>query len=157
NSSNVQNLFGRVLLGSTPVVGARLRVDLFRLPAATGKNGGFTYAADNTWPGRHVVKVIDATKATVNGRKLTASGQGASQATSNGFDVGSAIRNLKAQVQDNGNVVVPGRLESSEGSAPPPVGLYTYSLTGTITDASGKPVQGAVVVCRTNDRDFWTF
>jgi len=36
----VQNVFGRVLLGSAPVVGARLKVDLFRLPAATGKNGG---------------------------------------------------------------------------------------------------------------------
>jgi alcohol dehydrogenase (cytochrome c) len=157
NTSNVQNVFGRVLLGSTPVVGARLQVDLFRLPAATGKNGGFTYAVDNTWPGRHVVRVIDASKATVNGRKLTASEQAALKAVSNGFNVGYAIRNLKAQVQKNGNVTVTGRLQSADGSAPPPVGLYTYSLSGTITDAEGKPVQGAVVVCRTNDRDFWTF
>jgi hypothetical protein len=32
----------------------------------------------------------------------------------------------------------------------------TYQLTGTITDAAGKPVQGAVVITRTQDRDFWT-
>jgi hypothetical protein len=32
----------------------------------------------------------------------------------------------------------------------------TYQLGGTITDAGGKPVQGAVVITRTLDRDFWT-
>jgi hypothetical protein len=35
--------------------------------------------------------------------------------------------------------------------------LLSYRLDGTITDASGKPVVGAYVVTRTNDRDFWTF
>src|SRR5207249_955400 len=54
-------------------------------------------------------------------------------------------------------VLVTGRVTDSAGTAPPPVGLYTYRLGGTITDAAGKPVQGAVVVGRTNDRDFWTF
>ena len=43
----------------------------------------------------------------------------------------------------------------SAGIAPPPVSLYTYRLSGTITNAAGQPVQGAVVVTRTNDRDFW--
>ncbi|MBA3427188.1 MAG: carboxypeptidase regulatory-like domain-containing protein [Actinobacteria bacterium] len=35
--------------------------------------------------------------------------------------------------------------------------LLTYRLAGTVTDASGQPVQGATVVTRTTDRDFWTF
>ena len=48
-------------------------------------------------------------------------------------------------------------MTNSAGVAPPPVGLYTYRLSGTITNAAGQPVQGAVVVGRTNDRDFWTF
>ena len=39
----------------------------------------------------------------------------------------------------------------------PPVVLLSYRLSGTITDASGKPVQGAYVVSRTNDRDYWVF
>ena len=39
----------------------------------------------------------------------------------------------------------------------PPVVLYTYQLSGTVTDAAGKPVVGAIVVSRTQDRDFWTF
>src|SRR5918912_846621 len=45
------------------------------------------------------------------------------------------MSSLHAKVQSNGTVLV----------------------TGTVTNAAGKPVQGAVVVARTNDRDFWTF
>ena len=53
-------------------------------------------------------------------------------------------------------MLVTGRLVGADGQAPPPVHLLTYQLGGTITDASGKPVQGAVVITRTQDRDFWT-
>jgi hypothetical protein len=45
----------------------------------------------------------------------------------------------------------------SDGVPVPPVVLLSYRLSGTITDSSGKPVQGAYVVSRTNDRDYWTF
>ena len=48
-------------------------------------------------------------------------------------------------------------MHDTAGTPPPPVALYTYQLTGTITDAAGKPVAGAVVITRTQDRDFWTF
>ena len=50
-----------------------------------------------------------------------------------------------------------GRLGYASGQAAPPVVLYTYRLQGTITDAAGRPVAGATVVTRTQDRDFWTF
>ena len=59
-------------------------------------------------------------------------------------------------MQKDGSVVVSGRLLGASGQAPPTVRLLTYQLGGTITDASGKPVQGAVVITRTQDRDFWT-
>jgi hypothetical protein len=54
-------------------------------------------------------------------------------------------------------VVVTGRIGYANGAAAPAVTLFTYRLSGTITDASGKPVAGATVVTRTQDRDFWTF
>jgi len=53
--------------------------------------------------------------------------------------------------------VITGRAVDARGGAVPPVVLYTYQLSGTITDAGGKPVQGATLVTRTQDRDFWTF
>jgi hypothetical protein len=48
-------------------------------------------------------------------------------------------------------------VHDTAGTAPPPVGIQTYQLTGTITDTAGKPVANAVVITRTQDRDFWTF
>ena len=54
-------------------------------------------------------------------------------------------------------MLVTGRVHDSEGGAPPPVVLFTYQLSGVVTDPAGKPVQGAIVVTRTADRDFWTF
>jgi alcohol dehydrogenase (cytochrome c) len=157
NSSNVQNLFGKVYLGSTPVVGAQVRVDRFTLPALSGREGGFTYPADSTEPARHEVRVVGLSRARVKGRKLTNAEQGALKAARAGFNVGYRLGSLHAKVQANGTVLVTGRITNSAGTAPPSIGLYTYKLSGTITDANGKPVQGAVVVGRTNDRDFWTF
>jgi alcohol dehydrogenase (cytochrome c) len=157
NTSNWQFAFGQVLLGKTPVVGAQIRVDRFTIPALTGPKGGFSYSADITEPGRHDVKVVGLSRARVNGRKLSAGEQAALQAKHAGFNVAYRISNLRAKVQSNGTVLVTGLVTNSAGTAPPPVGLYTYKLGGTITDVTGKPVQGAVVVGRTNDRDFWTF
>jgi hypothetical protein len=59
-------------------------------------------------------------------------------------------------VLPSGNVAVSGRVSFASGAATPPVVLYTYQLRGTVTDAGGRPVQGAVVITRTLERDFWT-
>jgi alcohol dehydrogenase (cytochrome c) len=157
NSSNVQFAFGKIFLGKSPVVGAQIRVDGFTLPALTGSQGGFSYPADITDPARHEVKVVGLSRAKVRGHKLTTAQQNALKAARGGISVGYRLSSLRAKVQSNRSVLVTGRITNSAGIAPPQVGLYTYKLSGTITDVSGKPVQGAVVVGRTNDRDFWTF
>ena len=54
-------------------------------------------------------------------------------------------------------MLVTGRATLARGTAPPPAVLFTYMLSGKITDSAGRPVQNAVVVTRTLDRDFWTF
>ena len=84
NTSNWQYAFGKVFLGKSPVVGARLRVDGFTLPAATGPQGGFSYPADITEPGRHEVRVIGVDRAKVHGRKLTTAQQNALQGRARG-------------------------------------------------------------------------
>jgi alcohol dehydrogenase (cytochrome c) len=157
NSSNVQFAFGKVFLGKSPVVGAQIRVDGFTLPALTGPQGGFSYPADITDPARHEVKIVGFDRARVKGQKLTDAQQNALRSARAGINVGYRLSGLHAKVQSNGSVLVAGRMTNSAGTAPPVVGLYTYKLSGTITDAAGKPVQGATVVGRTNDRDFWTF
>ena len=157
NTSNWQFAFGKLLLGTAPVKGAQVRVDRFTLPARTGPQGGFAYPADITEPGRHEVRVVGLSGATIRGNKVTAGQEAALRAARGAFNVGYRLTGLRAKVQSNGSVLVTGRITNSAGTAPPTVGLYTYRLSGTITDAGGRPVQGAVVVGRTNDRDFWTF
>ena len=157
NSSNWQFAFGKVMLGKAPVSGAQLRVDGFTLPSPTGKRGGFSYPTDITDSARHEVRVVGVSKAKINGHKLSARQQSQLKAARAGISVGYAMQNLHAKVQSNGTVLITGRMTNTGGSGPPPVGLYTYRLSGTITNAAGQPVQGAVVVARTNDRDFWTF
>jgi hypothetical protein len=156
NSNNDQDAVGHVLLGSFPVAGARVTVGRYLL-APTAKDGSFRYRADITVPGRYLAKVSDVTGATVNGRPLSPGEQESVLGVSAGISVAYRIDRLQEHRQPNGTILVTGRVRDSSGAAPPPVVLYTYRLNGTLSDASGKPVQGAIVVTRTADRDFWTF
>jgi len=156
NSNNDQHAVGHVLLGSFPVAGARVTVGRYLL-APTAKDGSFRYRADITVPGRYLAKVSDVTGATVNGRPLSPGEKESVLGVSAGISVAYRIDRLQEHRQPNGTILVTGRVRDSSGAAPPPVVLYTYRLNGTLSDASGKPVQGAIVVTRTADRDFWTF
>jgi alcohol dehydrogenase (cytochrome c) len=156
NSSNVKPVLGRVLLNGAPVAGATVIVDGYTVPQATASNGTFPYDVDITLAERHVVHVSALAHATVHGHALSAGQQSALTAASGGFSVGYGFHGVTAHVQKDGSVVVTGRIADTAGNGPPAVHLLTYQLSGTITDASGKPVQGAVVITRTQDRDFWT-
>ena len=157
NSSNVRNVTGRVVLGGAPVAGARVTVDSYAIPQPTAADGSFRYDVDATVARRHPARVTGLARATVRGKPLTDAQRTALLSASGGFSVGYRIDDLRAKVAENGNVLVTGRLRDSRGNAPPTVVLYTYQLKGTITDAAGKPVADAVVITRTQDRDFWTF
>jgi len=156
DSSNAKRVTGRLLWNGVPVAHARIVVDDYTVPQPTTSDGSFRYDTDITVPLRHIVRAGGLAGATVHGKPLTPGQQSALRAASGGFSVGFALHALSAHVQKNGSVVVAGRVTDSAGNAPPPVHLLTYQLSGTITDASGKPVQGAVVITRTQDRDFWT-
>ena len=96
-------------------------------------------------------------RAKLGGRALSSADQAAVLGLQNGFSVGYRITGLHTSRGSGGNVVLTGRAVFADGKAVPPVALYTYQLSGTITDSAGKPVYGATVVSRTQDRDFWTF
>jgi alcohol dehydrogenase (cytochrome c) len=156
NSSNVERVTGRILLNGAPVKGAAVAMDGYRIPGLTGANGSFATDVDITIPGRRSLKVVSVKGATLRGKRLTAGQQSAVLGSSGGFSIGYGITGLHAARQSDGTVLVSGRLVGANKQAPPLVHLLTYQLGGTITDASGKPVQGAVVITRTQDRDFWT-
>jgi len=132
-------------------------VDGYLIPRPTAKDGSFHYLVDNTTARRHLARIARLAHATVSGRPLTSSQQSSLSTAVGGFSVGYPIDNLHASVRPNGTVLVTGRLRGPRGNGVPTVALYTYQLAGTITDADGKPVQGAIVITRTQDRDFWRF
>ena len=157
SSSNEATVNGRILLGGKPVQGARVAVDRYVIPRATDAQGGFTARVDSTLARRHPLRVVDASHARVGGTALTTAQQSALRAASGGISVAYRLVELHAKPLPNGNVRVTGRALRGDGAAAPGVVLLSYRLQGTVTDTSGKPLQGATVVTRTLDRDFWTF
>ncbi len=157
SSNDTVAVTGRLLLRGRPVAGARIRVDDYQLPAATTSDGSFSYPADYTLVRRHVVGVASAKSATVGGRRLSSSQQSAVLNAGAAFTVSYAVSNVHTDIGKGGTIVVTGHLQNSTAVPPPTVVLYTYQLTGRITNASGQPVAGAFVVTRTADRNFWTF
>jgi hypothetical protein len=155
--SNEQIVVGRLLLRGAPVRGARIRVDRYQLLSLTDAQGRFRYRADVTTPKRHVITVAGASRATVRGRRLSSADRSAVLAAKGGISVAYRIRDVRAKRLANGNVLVTGRATLARGTAPPPAVLFTYMLSGKLTDSAGRPVQNAVVTTRTLDRDFWTF
>jgi PQQ-dependent dehydrogenase (methanol/ethanol family) len=148
---------GRLLLRGKPVVGARIRVDGWLVPQATDRDGRFSYPADFTAARRHVVSVASADRATVGGKRLSASQQAQVRRAQGALSVAYRVVGLSAKKRPDGTIAVSGRLARTDGSAPPGVVLFTYRLTGRVLDANGNGVAGAVVVTRTADRNFWTF
>ena len=156
NDPNTALISGQLLLGGKPVQGAAMEVDDYTLQKRTNADGRFSYLVDTTIPRRHIVHVVRLANATVNGRALTAAERTALIHASGAFNVAYQLSNLRVS-SSNGHVVVTGRISYANGQPAPPVVLYTYRLSGTITDAAGHPVAGATVVTRTQDRNFWTF
>jgi hypothetical protein len=157
SSQNSQVVSGTVLLRGKPVAGVGLQVGDYVLQARTNASGQFNYRVDTTLPERHVATVTDVTQAKIAGKPLSAADKNALLHTRGGFTVGYKVTGLHTSRGSGGNVVLTGRAVFASGKPVPPVALYTYQLSGTVTDAAGKPVVGAIVVTRTTDRDFWTF
>jgi alcohol dehydrogenase (cytochrome c) len=155
--SNQQIATGRLLLRGAPVAGARIRVDRYVVPGVTDSAGRFRYRADVTTPRRHIVAVVAAARARVHGRRLTEGERAAVLRANGGISSAYRLRDVRVKRLANGTVLVTGRATFARGTPFPPVVLFTYRLSGKITDSDGKPVEGASVVTRTLDRNFWTF
>jgi hypothetical protein len=153
-SDNRRGVPGRLLLGGRPVSGATLLID--GVPTGpTGAGGRFSGAVDATVPGRHLVTVSDVARATVAGTTLSAASRADLLRLHGAVDVAYAIAGLQVR-RTPGGIAVSGRVVRSDGVPAPAVRIFSYRLSGRIIDASGKPVAGAIVSTRTQDRDYWT-
>jgi hypothetical protein len=157
NTDDLSAVTGEVSYGNAPVAGVLLRVGDFELPQATDAQGRFSYLADQTLLARYPVSVADASHATVHGVALSAAAQQSLTAQHAAISFAYPISDLHATLDTKGDPTLSGRITFAGGrDVPPTVALYSYKLTGTVTDSSGKPVPGAVVSTRTGDRNYWT-
>ncbi len=134
-----------------------MQVDNYTVQNRTNAHGQFFYRLDTTIPRRHVVRVLRLSGAT--GRRQCRSPpreRAALLRVAGGFSVGYRVNELSAQrPAGTWSSPVASRTATARRcrrSCSTPTGS-----PGTITDAAGKPVAGATVVTRTQDRDFWTF
>jgi hypothetical protein len=157
DSENVNNARGCVYLDGKPVEGVRVRVDRYTVPTPSGADGSFVYPVDSTLAARHVVTVVDADEASVDGTAVDEAGRAELLLAQTGLTVSFKLSGVESRATDEG-ILVTGRASygDTEETAPPPVVLFSYQLSGFVRDSDGKPVQGAVVSTRSIDREFWT-
>ena len=136
---------GTVMLNGAPVAGVRVKVDGYVLPSATDAQGHFVFLVDATRLARHVVSIVGTDKSAATLRAQHAA-----------ITVAYPLRNVHVSRDGSGRPVVTGTIAQTPGAKPPKVSLYSYELTGIVTDANGKPVTGARVSTRTLGRDYWT-
>ena len=156
DTDNLIPIQGTVDWNGKPVSGVSVRVDTFVVPSPTNAQGHFTYLEDGTLIGRHVVTIANATQAKVGGVALTSAEQSALSAAQGAITVDYEVHDLTVSRDSAGQPVVTGQVTDALAEPPAPVGLFTYQLTGTVVDSDGKPVVGAQVSTRTDDRDYWT-
>jgi hypothetical protein len=154
-SDNVAVTAGRVTAGGSPVAGALVRVDGFEVPARTSADGAFSYPADVTRLAGHRVTVADASHATAAGEPLSPVVRTALARAVGWVNVAYALHDVRAGRDRSGRPTLTARLSFAGGAPPATVALSSYELSGTVVDASGRPVAGARISTRTLDHDFW--
>jgi hypothetical protein len=152
---NDVSVTGTVTLNDQPVAGIVILVNGYTVPQPTAKDGTFVFPADRNSVNRYVVQVKDASNATIDGTAVTSDQQAALEQAAGGIDVHYDLQNIQTETQSDGTIKVTGTASFGNGDAPPPVVLYGFRLFGTVTDASGSPVEGASVSTRAADRS-WT-
>ena len=144
NSSNTTDVQGHVLLGGQP--GAGRAGERRRLARANAHRqaGPFVYPADVTMAGaarRHGGRRRPRDGST--GRRSPPPSSRPCCVARGGISVGYASWTSRRQPGPGGDDRRHAAgSTTATGSAPPPVSLYSYVLTGKITDANGEPGQG---------------
>lgn len=153
-SENRRPFTGLLRLAGRPVVGAIVQVDGVR-SGPTSPAGEFVGAVDSTLPQRHLVSVADVSAATVDGQPLTSGQRSALVAARGALNVAYSISGLKVARTPAG-IRISGTVAQADQRPVPAVRIFSYRLTGRVTDANGRPVAGAIVSARTEDRGYWT-
>lgn len=148
---------GALTIDGQPVGGAWLTANTYTVPQATGDDGTFTITGDQTVLDRHIVRVKDASQATVAGAAVTEAQQAALRNVETTIETAFVMTfDEKPKLAEQGDTVISGTLTFADGTTPAPsVRLWGYYLTGMVVDADGHPVEGAYVSVRDDEGETW--
>ena len=156
DNNNTIRVKGTVVVNGRPVSGVRVRVDNYDVttPHRTARGSSPTSSTTRCCSATSSPSPMHPRGRRADSRSPRRTGRAHRGQAS--INVAYAVRDLKVSRNGAGQPVVTGRLAKTNAAPPPAVGLLTYQLKGTVTDADGKPVAGAQLSTRTLDRDYWT-
>lgn len=156
-STNRKQVDGRLSLDGQPVADAQLTANEYVLPSLTGADGAYSVRRDQTIIDRTILRVTDASRATVGGMPITSAQ--AAQLTAASFAIESAftVKLDEAPTLRRGatNVTIAGTASFADGTPIPPVARWGYTLSGTVRDASGDPLSHVFVSVSDDEGETW--
>ena len=158
NTSNTQDVQGRVTLAGKPVAGVAVRIDGWVAPAHRQGRRRSPTRPTTRCPGGTSSPSRARRDATVDGQAST---RGRAEPGHRRRRAGSASATRSptcpTRPGPEGTIVLSGRVTYGKGLAPRPVQLYSYELTRHGHRREREPGKGAIVTTRTGDHKFWTF
>lgn len=147
NGSHLAEVKGRLLLHGKPVAGAVLHAGTNPYDIKTGEDGSYRLHVDQSLLAKLPVHVVSLEGATIEGRKLRGKEAKRLKKASADLQVYFPIRvdRVESVPGHTDQVEVHARLINRKEDVISFFQVDKYCIKGTVKDADGKPVQGAVV------------
>ncbi|BBI33544.1 carboxypeptidase-like regulatory domain-containing protein [Cohnella abietis] len=156
DNSHLIPVKGKVLSDGKPVVGVEVGITGKRM-MTTDENGSFELLVDQSIPQSIPLQISSTEQATIDGKALGSSAQEKLKVAVSHIDVYYPIQitEVKADSSNPEKVEVHARAKVEEGQTFPKISLDKYAIQGTVKDANGNPVEGAMVsIIRDNGEGF---
>lgn len=143
-TNNSTTISGMAMAGSAGVSGAHVLLDRWQSPDTTGDDGSFTLPIDYTLPDRRLVRLADTKGGDHDGATTY-------------LNIAFPMQLQRGTQEGASGTTITGsaRFAGAGGRPVPPVVLFAYQLDGTVTDADGEPVEGAVVSAKDPNEGVW--
>jgi len=147
DGSHKIELSGKLVQGDQPVAGAILHVGSSIRDIETAEDGSFRFLFDQSLLGQTDVKIVSLDKATVGGQAISQEQSEKGKAASATINVYYPIEiiGVSANGKNADMVDVKGKLIADGDASVSYFQEDKFRISGTVKDADGKPVKGAVV------------
>lgn len=148
DGSHTAHVTGKIISDQQPVVGVKLQIN-GRI-VTTDNKGKFYFTVNRNILGSMSIHTINSDQAKINGKNVEQNTKKALLALKKDISVEYPIKieKVKTNAKNNNLVDVYARAQIKKGEKYPNFTPDKYKVGGTVKDADGHPVQGAVVNLR---------